>query len=377
MIRELQELRRTLHRNPEVSGEEEATAQRIAVFMQQLKPDRIIRNLGGHGLIAEYKGMGKGPTVMIRCELDGLPIAESNQIPWVSANEGAGHLCGHDGHMAMVAGLGYHLMENRPGKGRVLLLFQPAEETGKGAGLVLNDPAFAGFEPDYIFAMHNLPGFPMKQVILTNGHFASASRGMFIRLKGKSSHAAEPEMGINPGYAMARMMSAFNDVLKIREQFRDFVLITPVHMRLGSLAYGTSPGEGVIHLTLRSYLDEDMDMMTRILERIVKEIAAQDNLGVKILYEEDFPATVNDAECSRVVAQAVRDAGHDVRFLEKPFKWSEDFGHFTAKYRGALFGLGSGIEQPALHNPDYDFPDELIPTGINLYKDIYQKILGD
>jgi metal-dependent amidase/aminoacylase/carboxypeptidase family protein len=176
---------------------------------------------------------------------------------------------------------------------------------------------------------------------------------------------------------MARMISSFYDVLKIRDQFRDFILITPVHARLGNLAYGTSPGEGVIHLTLRSFMNEDMESMTRMLESIVSEIASEEGLKTDITYEEDFPATVNDAECTRLIAKGVKKSGYELEYLDRPFKWSEDFGHFTARFPGALFGLGSGITQPALHNPDYDFPDAILPVGINLYKNIYQEILGD
>jgi amidohydrolase len=377
ILTELMEFRRELHRFPEVSGEEALTARRVKAFLEPLKPDRIVSNIGGHGMIAEYKGKDPGPSVMFRCELDALPISEKNDIPYASSNEGKGHLCGHDGHMAMVSGLAYHLNKKRPAKGRVLLLFQPSEETGKGADRMLKDPSFNEFKPDYIFAIHNLPGYPLNKVVLANSHFAAASRGMFIKLTGKSSHAAEPEKGINPGYGMARMISSFYDLLKIREHFRDFILITPVHARLGNLAYGTSPGEGVIHLTLRSYMNEDMESMTGMLESIIDEIAAEEGLKTEITYEEDFPATVNDKRCTRFIASGVKESGYELEYLDKPFKWSEDFGHFTARFPGALFGLGSGISQPALHNPDYDFPDALIPVGMNLYKNIYQEILMD
>ena len=377
VLSELRGFRQLLHKNPEISGEEAGTARSVREFLKPLDPDRIAQGIGGHGMVVEYKGKEKGPTLMFRCELDALPIPEKNDIPYASSIPGKGHLCGHDGHMIMVAGLGYYLKENRPAKGRVLLLFQPSEETGKGAERMLKDPAFKEFEPDHIFAIHNLPGFPLGRAVLANGHFAAASRGMAIKLTGKSSHAAEPEKGINPGFGMAGMISSYYDVLKIREQFRDFILITPIHARLGNLAYGTSPGEGVIHLTLRSYLNEDMESMSKMLESITKEIALREKLEVDISYEEDFPATVNDAECSRVLNQAVRDTGFESEFLQKPFKWSEDFGHFTARYPGALFGLGSGTDQPALHNPDFDFPDELIPVGIDLYREIIEKILED
>jgi amidohydrolase len=313
---------------------------------------------------------------MFRCELDGLPIDEKNTIPYRSVHEGKAHLCGHDGHMAMVAGLAFYLAEQRPSKGRVILLFQPSEETGKGADQILHDPVFREIEPDYIFAIHNLPGYPLHQVVLSSGHFAAASSGMVIELTGKSSHAAEPEKGINPGFAMAQIIQGVNDLMKARPNFKDLVLATPIHMRLGRLAYGTSPGDGVLHLTLRSYLNDDMEKLKSELTWLIKSIADREKLTINFYYEEEFPATINDSEYARVIDKIAKQENLKSSFLTKPFKWSEDFGHFLAKYKGALIGLGSGKDQPALHNPDYDFPDSLIPTGLSLFKGIYEHILN-
>lgn len=376
ILGKLTELRKSIHRNPETAGEEKETAKTIKDFLSQYTPDRIKTGIGGNGLIAEFGSGKEGPTVLFRCELDGLPIKEINDVPYHSENEGKGHLCGHDGHMTMVTGLAYHLQNKRPDTGRVLLLYQPSEETGQGANRMIKDDKFKEFEPDYAFALHNLPGYPMHKIVLSDKLFASASRGMKIELTGKSSHAAEPENGINPGYGMAKMLTEYHEVLNNKKLFSAFILLTPIHMRLGNLAYGTSPGDGEINLTLRSYHDSDMKKLTRELEKITHKIADNEKLGVDISYEEVFPATVNDPGCTDTVQKACKDLELEYENLKEPFRWSEDFGYFTSKYKGALFGLGSGVDQPALHNPDFDFPDELIPTGTNLFKRIYQKILN-
>jgi len=369
-------LRQQLHQHPEISGEEVNTATRIKTFINTFNPDRIVDNVGGYGLLVEFNGIEKGPTVMFRCELDALPIKEKNTLSYHSKNQGKGHLCGHDGHMAMVAGLSSYLKAKRPKKGRVVLLFQPSEEDGQGADRIIHDQKFKKFEPDYIFAIHNLPGYPMHKVILSDQNFASASRGMAITLTGKSSHAAEPEKGINPGMGMSKIVMQIEELLKNKSLFKDFILITPIHARLGNIAYGTSPGDAEVHFTLRSYLNSDMDILIKKAEEIVEEIARQEKLKTKISYEEIFPATKNNPECTQIVAQACAKSGLNSGALEEPFRWSEDFGHFTSKFPGALFGLGSGTDQPALHNPDFDFPDELIPTGMSLYKAIYEYILN-
>jgi amidohydrolase len=376
ILKQLKLLRRTLHQYPERSGNEIKTAERIAFFLEKTKPDKLVPNIGGNGLIAEFSGKEEGPTVMFRCELDALPIAEKNTVEHKSLIVNTAHLCGHDGHMAIMAGLASYLKVNRPENGRILLLFQPSEEVGKGASLVLEDPQFKQFEPDYIFALHNLPGFPLHEVVLSKEHFASASSGMFVQLKGKSSHAAEPEKGINPGMGMAHMIIAFNDMLKIQHFFQNFTLITPIHMRLGNIAYGTSPGEGVIHLTLRSYLDTDMKLLKKELQSLVESIANRERLKFIINYEEEFPATVNEPACVEYAEKAAENLHLQSIYIQEPFKWSEDFGHFTYKYPGAILGLGSGVDQPALHNPDYDFPDELIATGSAIFINICQQILS-
>ncbi len=368
-------LRKSLHQHPEIAGEEMATASSIIAYLESFGPDRIVQHIGGYGFIAEFKGKNDGPSVMFRCELDALPIQENNLLDYQSVYSGKAHLCGHDGHMAMVAGLASHLKKNPPLKGRVLLLFQPSEEDGQGAQRILKDPKFKDFIPDYIFAIHNLPGYPLHRVILSKQNFAAASRGLAITLIGKSSHAAEPEMGINPAIGMSKMLLKFDELIKERDLFKDFVLITPIHTRLGNIAYGTSPGEGEIHLTLRSYLDRDMDLLIQKTEHIIHGMARQEGLKTEISYTEIFPATKNNFECTRFVDEACNENELVSEYLDKPFRWSEDFGHFTAKFPGALFGLGSGKDQPALHNPDFDFPDELIVTGITLYKSIYENIL--
>ncbi len=373
---ELIKLRHALHKHPEISGEESETAKRITNFLHQFHPDQLYNNIGGYGLIAEFKGKEPGPTVMFRCELDALPIQEKSKIKYSSTFHGKAHLCGHDGHMAMVAGLGYHLKLARPRKGRVILLFQPNEETGKGAYNIITDPVFKKIEPDYIFAIHNVPGYPLHQILLSDKHFAAASSGMAIKLKGKSSHAAEPENGINPGQGIAKIMLSINDLLSDINRFNDFILITPVHFRLGNLAYGTSPGEGIVHLTLRSYRNDDMHSLKKELETLVKRIAGKEKLTLNIAYEEVFPATINNPLCAQIVKDSCANGNLNNTLINNPFKWSEDFGHFTEKYPGALIGLGSGVSQPALHNPDFDFPDELIQTGVGLFKRIYESILN-
>lgn len=193
--RELEALtafRRELHRRPEVSGEERETAETIFAALAETKPDAVITGLGGHGVAAIYEGPEPGPTVIVRAELDGLPIEEISDVAHRSEITGKGHLCGHDGHMTILMALAKGLGRKRPAKGRAILMFQPAEENGAGAAAVLADPKFADIKPDLVLSLHNFPGIGLGHAALRSGPVNCASRGMRISLSGKTAHASTP-----------------------------------------------------------------------------------------------------------------------------------------------------------------------------------------
>ena len=183
------QLRHHLHARPELSGQECDTAGRVGEFIRAHTKAEIINGLGGAGMAAVFEGSSPGPTVMFRADLDALPILERSGVEYRSGVEGVAHLCGHDGHMAILCGLAQHLSARPPQKGRAVLLFQPAEETGSGAAQVIADPRFDRIRPDYAFALHNLPGYPAGSVVWRKGVCASASRGLVIRLQGSSAQA--------------------------------------------------------------------------------------------------------------------------------------------------------------------------------------------
>jgi amidohydrolase len=340
--------------------------------MRALKPDEEVR-LGNTGLAFVFNGSQPGPCLMFRAELDALPITEQSDAPYASVHHGVAHVCGHDGHMAIVAGLAQKISEHRPVKGKVVLLFQPAEEVEQGARDVVSDPAFAPIAPDMVFALHNIPGSSMHQVLLRNGPFAAASKGMTVKLTGKTSHAAEPDKGISPAKAIARIIQALDELTSDRSLFRDMVLLTIIHIRLGEVSFGTTPGYAEIMITLRAFRNEDMEMLTAKTEGLIRQIASEELLKYTFGYSEDFPAVVNDPACLGMVTEAAHALGLQTTMLTEPFRWSEDFSYFTQNYPGCLFGLGAGTSQPELHHPDYDFPDEIIETGINLFEHLYKQ----
>ena len=376
MNEEIIKLRQEIHKYPEISNKEYKTSERIITYVKKLNPDKIIK-LGKTGLAFVFDGKEKGETVVFRAELDALPIKEKSEVKHESVNNHVAHSCGHDGHMSILVGLAEKVSENLPVKGRVVMLFQPAEEVEQGAKDVLENPKFSELKPDFLFALHNVPGIEKHKIILKSGSFASASKGMTIKLTGKVAHAAQPENGISPANAISEIIKILHEIKESKTLFKDFVLLTIIHIQLGEIAFGTSPGYAEIRVTLRAFENEDMSVLTDTCEKIIREVAKVEKLDCEIVYNEEFPATMNNKHCVGIVKEAAKHLGLDVQTIEKPFKWSEDFGYFTEKYEACYFGLGSGKKQPPLHNPSFDFPDNILESGINMFYTIYKKILGD
>lgn len=373
---ELVSLRHHLHSIAEVSGKEADTADFIAEKLRGFNPDELVTGVGGHGVIARFKGEEGGPCMLIRCELDALPIAEENEMDYLSKNKRTGHKCGHDGHMAIVLGVGKRLAENRLGAGEVILLFQPAEETGEGARQVLDDEHFTDIAPDYVFALHNVPGYPKHEVIIKDGVFAAASVGFIARLKGETAHAAHPEQGNSPALAVAQLIQSLSAMPQFYAPLQKAAKVTVVQSHIGEQAFGTSPGYGEVMATLRTYEDGLLDQLKDQAENLAEGIAQTYKLQLETEWVEPFPATVNSKKAINIVQSVADGNGIQMKKKKEPFSWSEDFGHFTDRYEGALFGLGSGKEQPALHAADYDFPDEIIETGVQMFAGIIDHIMN-
>jgi amidohydrolase len=372
-INKLAALRRTLHQYPEISGNEKKTSARIKAFFETLNPDGILEDLGPFGLAFIFKGPEEGPTLMLRTELDAILVQEDGKIKHRSKHKGVSHSCGHDGHMAIVCGVGMKLSEERPKKGRVVLLFQPSEETGMGAEQVLQSKNFKHIIPDYIFALHNLPGHKKHQIILKKGAFTAASKGMTISLKGRTSHAAHPEDGLSPGMAMCKLMVGLQ---KLPESIKDFTMITVIHASLGEVSFGTSPGEATVMATLRTFENPAMEKLTDYSEKLAQLVAKESGLELKISYSEEFETAMNDEKSWELVNESAKALGMKTKHIRTPFRWSEDFGKFSSlsHTNSMLFGIGAGEKQPQLHESHYDFPDEIIPTAVNLYLAIIRKI---
>lgn len=377
-LQQLRDLRRRLHAAPELSGNERNTAVTIAQWLRGYNPDQLIEGIGGYGLAAVFEGRDAGPSIGFRCELDALPIQERNNFAHRSCNDGVAHKCGHDGHMTMVAGLAGLAgpdLSLRPQRGRLVLLFQPAEETGAGGPAFTADPAWARLNLDAVYALHNLPDRPMGSISCRPGVFCCASRGMTVKLTGRTAHAAAPETGLSPALPLCRMIEGLTHLPDAYDDAVTFCRVTVVGCKLGEAAFGTAPADAELWATLRTDNNGTMDQVVAAAEALVREAAEAVGLTYEISYTDVFQTTENHGPSAQAVLDAARDLGFAVQPMDEPLRFSEDFGAFTRKTNGAMFGLGSG-PGPALHNDDYDFPDDLIPVGLGLFQRLAHQHLG-
>lgn len=373
---DLQAFRHDLHRHPEVSGEERETARRVVEALRPFAPSKILTGLGGHGVAAVFDSQEPGPTLLFRAELDALPIEEKSEADHRSTVSGKGHLCGHDGHSTILIALATGLSRQAVTRGRVVLLWQPAEEDGSGAAAVLADPRFSELKPDFAYSLHNMPGLAFGTAALKSGPVNCASRGMKIKLSGKTAHASQPETGTSPMAAMSYLMPALTALSHGAPPATDFTLATVTHASLGEKAFGIAPGDAEIWVTLRTLIDDRMAELCEKAEGLVIQAALNAGLEHAISYHDIFFHCENAPEAVADLEAALTSEG--VRFDEGnlPMRASEDFGRLRAVCPSAMFFLGAGEKHPALHNPDYDYPDDLTAIGARIFMAVIREKLG-
>ena len=436
LLPQVTELRRTLHAHPEVSEGERATVRRIRDFLVGRSREGVegLTVLaegvgGGHGMVVEVRGaraparqvrgggdIGDGcETVAIRADMDALPLTELAGYPGapahISTTPGAHHACGHDGHASLLAGALLALAEHRTTfSGRVLGIFQPAEENGVGAAQMIRGAERLDGSPlsresitRGVYGLHNIPGSALGEVSMTRcGTASRASCGLRIDVQGRASHASQPHLGLSALPVLSRLALELKDLPdqlvtsgQVETQIADPILAVPVHMSFGAAGdYGVLPANGALCVTLRADTSKDLAAAVRSVESRVLELAAEEEatLGesqgfdIRFAHVEKFPSVENDSACTDIVARAVgllsAEPAADARgespgcalslaWRDRPFPWSEDFGHFKSSYgagSGAvLLGLGAGIEHPPLHSETYDFPDALLEPGMALW----------
>lgn len=375
-VAQLRAWRHRLHQYPEISGEEEQTAREVVSFLAATGADATVERLGGHGVALCYDGAEPGPTVLLRCELDALAIQEISDAAHRSRIDGKAHMCGHDGHMAIMAAVARVLGRRRPSRGRAVLLFQPAEETAHGAEAVLADPKFAAISPDYSFAIHNMPGLPLAHVAVAAGQITCASMGLLIELTGRTAHASMPETGVSPAMAVARIIPALKRLEAGAAIGPGFRRIAVTSVQMGKPVFGITPGAAELRMTLRTPESEAIAGLAAEVLDMAGAIAAGEGLTLGHSTHNFFRACVNDPEAAALFETVAAEMGLSRVGGYVPIRGAEDFGLFGSCSKSAMLFIGAGMDRPMVHNPDYDFPDELISVGARLFLGVLDRLLG-
>jgi amidohydrolase len=367
---DLIKLRKKLHTLAEISGKEIKTKSLLKEILEKFKPDRLEEMCGS--LIAVFDSAKKGRNIAFRADMDALPVGESNVFSHRSKDPRTAHLCGHDGHSTTLIGLAEHISQNRPRKGRAVLIFQSAEETGEGAKALIADPEFKKLKIDEFYGFHNIPGCESGTVLYREGVFASASVGMIIEFEGKNSHASQPENGISPVTALTELIKFVQDVTAGKiSRFSSKVLISIVGVKAGGRDFGVNPGDGELDLTLRAFENRDIKKIKELIVSKAGETAKKHGLQFNIRYLEEFPSVENDSGLVAKLKKICAKNSFKTKKISLPFFWSEDFAYYNKIGSAVFFGIGSGTDQLPLHNKSYDYPDEILSFSVSLFSHLY------
>lgn len=357
----IKNLRHELHEYPELSMNEKETKRRLMNFIEENTRLAVV-DCGRWFYASRYVEGTKG--IAFRADMDALPMEEFIEIPYASKNPGVSHKCGHDGHCAALCGLALEL-DGMNLQRSAYLIFQHAEETGQGARECSNFLRERSISE--IYAFHNWSGRPEKSIVVREGLCQCSSAGLTIKFTGRTSHASEPEKGINPAFSIAKIISEIERITQNKK-----ILCTVVNIKLGEKNFGISPADGEISLTLRAEREEDMRIFRNAVVNLAERLGRENSLGVEISSRDYFPETLSDKRCVKKIRTAAGKLGLQVIDMPEAIRASEDFGFYTKLIHGAIFYIGNGENYPPIHTAEYDFNDEILETAVNMFVKIFE-----
>lgn len=334
-MKDIYEVLEMLKSNPEKSGEEIKTREIIREYMGNLSGFR--EEQLGNSLVYSYASEKGSRVIAVRGDMDAVLTDEGTYE----------HRCGHNGHTAILLDLAAKI--SRSGDKNVVLIFQSAEETGAGAFELINNGFFEKYKPDIILGYHNFPGYRENHVVIKSGNFNNSVIGFKCILNGKPSHAAYPEHGISPAYAVGKLLNELENMGK-----RD-VSISITHIKMGEYQYGTSAGAAIILGTIRSIFDDKIKYIIEKLNASMEKLASEYKLEVKLETSEYFKGIVNSEDVTERVKEICKYKNYPTSDMKEIFRAGEDFGFYLDYVNGCFFGIGAGENHPDLHTKDYTF----------------------
>lgn len=370
-LSELIAFRRDLHANPELKYEEQRTSDRIASALSAMGL-AVHRGMGKTGVVATLHGHGKrarepGRAILLRADMDALPVSEQNDFAHVSSRPGLMHACGHDGHVAMLLGGVRLLNENPDFDGTVHFVFQPAEEGGAGARAMMDDGLFERFPVAAAFALHNWPQLPAGKFGVRAGPIMASANRFEIRIKGEGAHAAQPHTGIDPIPVACAVVTQLQLLVSRNADPLDAAVLTVGQIESGTVE-NIIPAHAVIKGTCRTLRADTLDMLVDGIRRIATHVAAAHRAQAEVIIRPGYPCTVNDAASARFAGDVMTElvgAEHVDRDVP-PAMTSEDFGFMLEAVPGCYAFIGNGgpgLGCVNLHSSHYDFNDNILGLG--------------
>jgi len=365
--------RRYLHMHPELELDTENTAAFVVERLREFGVDSIETGIAKNGLVAIIKGQGDGPTIGLRADMDALPIIEAGDHPYKSTVHGKMHACGHDGHTTMLLGAARYLAETRNFSGSVALIFQPAEEEGNGAEVMVNEGIMERFNISQVYGIHNAPNRPFGHMLLNNGPLMAAVDSFRIEIEGKGCHAAYPDQGIDPVMVAVQMAQAIQTIRSRMVAGLDNLVVSLTQIHAGETD-NVIPQSATLGGTVRSLDRDTRDLVEEKMQMIVENTAAAFGATAKLIYDRQVPVTINDADKASFAASVARSVVGDGAVVDDipPEMGAEDFSFMLEARPGAYVFLGQG-EGANVHHPEYDFNDEISPIGASYFVQLVEQ----
>lgn len=379
LVQDATQWRHTIHANPELGFEEHDTADLIAGVLEDAGIE-VHRGLAGTGVVGVLRKGSGGASIGLRADIDALPIVEQSGVPYASAHDGRMHACGHDGHTSILLGAAVHLARHGEFNGTVYFYFQPAEENLGGGKLMVEEGLFEQFDADEVYGLHNWPGMPLGEVCINDGVMMGSFDIFDIIVTGRGAHAAMPHLGRDPIVAASELVTSLQTLVSRRVSPLESAVLTITQFQAGS-TYNVIPESVHLRGTIRA-LSEDVRLTVKekFLER-VESLAGFHECTVDVNYQDCYPATINDPEAAASAREVLRGTFGADTVVEgrDPSMASEDFAFMLNEKKGAYIWLG--VDEPGratefLHSPKFDFNDNALPLGIELWVDLVEKKLA-
>ena len=375
LLPEITEWRRDIHENPEILFETHRTSALVAEKLKEFGCDEVETGIGRTGVVGviEGKSNGSGKTIGLRADMDALPIFEATGLDYASKTEGAMHACGHDGHTAMLLGAAKYLAETRNFDGKVVVIFQPAEEGGGGGREMCEDGMMDRFGIDEVYGMHNWPGHAVGEFAIRPGEFFAATDQFEIEVIGKGGHAARPQVGVDTTVVAAQLVTALQTIVSRNADPVQQIVVSVTSFETESKAFNVIPERVLLKGTIRSMSKEMRELGEKRLHEISETQAAVFGASAKVTFYPGYPVMVNSEEQTAFAAEVA--TGISGKCEEAPMVMGgEDFAYMLEERPGAYILVGNG-DTAMVHHPEYDFNDEAIPAGCSWWAGIVEQRL--